>query len=63
MSLSLNPTIQSLSLNKYDMLKDLACIGIEKTVTQLYLEKTFKWTNKGKNKSTESDSQSHEFNN
>ena len=59
MTLSLNPTIQSLILHMYvPHLKILACTVQEKTVTQVSPYKTEKWTNKGKNKSKELDSQS-----
>ena len=40
-------------------LKIVACIIPEKTVTQMYPEKTEMWINKRKNKSKEPDPQSH----
>ena len=44
----------------YAILKIVASTVSEKTVTQIYPQKTEKWTNKGKNKSNEPHSQSND---
>ena len=59
MNLSSSPTMQSLFFICMLCLKNLACTVPEKTMIQIYPEKT-KWTNKVKNKSHEPDSQSHD---
>ena len=59
MTLSLNPTIQSLLPHMYTIFEDSSLHSSgENCDTNLALN-TEKWTNKGKNKSKESDSQSH----
>ena len=59
MTLSLNPTIQSLILHMYTIFEDSSLHSYgEKCDTNLAV-KDRKWTNKGKNKSKEFNSQSY----
>ena len=59
MTLSLNPTIQSLILHMYTIFEDSSLHSSGENCDTNLAVKDKKWTQKGKNKSKESDSQSH----
>ena len=63
MTLSLNPTTQSLILHMYAIFEDPSLHSSGENCDTNFTLKDRKWTNKGKNKSNESDSQSHNTNN
>ena len=58
-TLSLNPTIQSLILHMYTIFEDFSLHSFGENCDTNYALKDRKWTNKGKNKSKEFDSQSN----
>ena len=59
MTLSLNLTIQSLILHMYTIFEDSSLHSSRENCDTNLALKTEKWTNKGKNKSKEFDSQSN----
>ena len=59
MTLSLNPTKQSLILHMYIIFEDSSLHSSRENCDGNLALKNIKWTNKEKNKSKESDSQSH----
>ena len=59
MTLSLNPTMQSLILHMYSTFEDSSLHSSRENSDTNEALKTEKWTQKGKNKSKESHSQSH----
>ena len=62
MTLSLNPIIQSLILHMYTIFEDSSLHSSGENCDTNLAKKTEKWTNKGKNRSKESDFSIPEYN-